>query len=42
VRARDLYHHLHEPESWEALSADLRARNRRLRALKDELHKTEL
>ena len=42
VRVRDLYHRLGDPETWQALIADLRERNRRLRALKDELHKAGL
>lgn len=41
-RVRDLYHRLGEPETWETLIADLRARNRNLPALKDELDKAGL
>jgi len=42
VRVRDLYHRLGESETWETLIANLRERNRRLRALKDELNKAGL
>jgi uncharacterized Zn finger protein len=42
VRVRDLYHRLGEPATWDALIAGLRERNRRLRALKDELGKAGL
>ena len=41
-RVRDLYYRLGEPKTWQALIADLREQNRRLRALKDELNKAGL
>lgn len=42
VRVRDLYHRLGEPETWQALIAELREQNRRLPALQDELNKAGL
>jgi len=42
VRVRDLYRCLGEEETWQALIADLWERNRRLRALKDELNEAGL
>jgi uncharacterized Zn finger protein len=42
IRVQDLYHRLGEPATWDALIADLRERNRRLRALKEELGKAGL
>jgi uncharacterized Zn finger protein len=39
---RDLYHRLGEPETWDTLITDLRERNRRLPALRDELSKAGL
>jgi hypothetical protein len=41
-RVRDLYRRLGEPEAWDTLLSDLRARNRRLQAFKDELNKAGL
>jgi len=42
VRVRDLYRRLGEQATWQAFIADLRDRNRRLRALHDELNKAGL
>jgi uncharacterized Zn finger protein len=42
VRVRDLYHRLGESRAWKIYIAELRDRNRRLRALKDELSKAGL
>ena len=42
ARIRELYRRLGEVGAWEALIADLRERNRRLRALKEELQRAGL
>jgi uncharacterized Zn finger protein len=41
-RVRDLFDGLGEQETWRTLIAELRERNQRLHALKDELNKTGL
>jgi uncharacterized Zn finger protein len=42
IRVRELYQRLEEGEAWQTLISNLRDRNRRLPALKDELNKAEL
>jgi len=41
-RMRPLFQHLNQPDTWEALIAQLREKNRALRALKEELDKAGL